>query len=250
MEEIWKDVAGTDGMYQVSNIGRVRVRDYKVKGYWRILNQVLQDTSYYQVIVYYDGVLKRVNVHRLVAGAFIPNPNNYPVVNHKDQNGQNNNVDNLEWCTIQYNATYSDAVERRRRKIIGVYRSNDAVLQYTKDGDFVAKYDSSRSASFAMCGDRTKKAQTIVEVCRDSRNLCCGFQWRYATDNFPLKIAPYRKTNQVEQLSLDGEHIAYYESSYLAFKATGAQPSQILKCCKGKRAQTAGFRWRFYEPFK
>ena len=56
-----------------------------------------------------------LKVHRLVAIAFIPNPNNYPIINHKDQNPANNNVDNLEWCTYSYNTTYGDAVERRTK---------------------------------------------------------------------------------------------------------------------------------------
>lgn len=248
MAEIWKDIIDTDGMYQVSNIGRVRVRDYRVAGYWRILNQVRQDTSYFQVIVYYNGKLKRVSVHRLVATAFLPNPNNYPVVNHKDQDGGNNHVDNLEWCTYQYNATYADAVEKRRQKRTGVYNADNAVLQYTKEGTFVARHKSARDASFAMCGDRIKKAEVIVQVCRGARNMCCGFQWRYDTGDFPLQIPRYSKTKWVEQLTRDGEHVAFFESSYKAQAATGVQPAQILKCCKGERDIAGDSRWRFHNP--
>ena len=93
-----------------------------------------------------------------------------------------------------------------------------------------------------------KIAETIVQVCRGARNLCRGYQWRYAEGDAKKKIDAYRKTDMIEQLTLDGEHIAYYDSSYAAQKATGACPAQILKCCKGIRTQTAGFKWRYHKP--
>lgn len=248
MCEIWKDIEGTEGMYRISNRGNVIVRDYRKKGYWASCATTEGEGGYKFVHIYYDGVRRRILVHRLVAKAFIPNPNNYNVVNHKDENPRNNNVENLEWCTVQYNVTYGSAIEKRRQKRLGVYRSNDAVAQYTKEGDFITTYKSARDASFALSGDRTLKAECIVQVCRGARNLCCGYQWRYADGDFPLKIDAYHKTDMIEQLTLDGEHVAYYESSYIAQKATGAQPAQILKCCKGIRPQTAGFKWRYYKP--
>ena len=249
MEELWKNVEGTEGMYQVSNYGRVLVRDYRAKGYWREQISSKRDRAGYRTVpIYYNGKRKVVLLHRLVAFAFIPNPNNYPVVNHKDQNPSNNVASNLEWCTIQYNATYADAVERRKARITGVYRSNDAVAQYALDGTFIKVHKSSRDASFAVCGSRTLKAETIVEVCRGSRQMCCGYQWRYASDGYPEKLPHYSRTNMIEQLSLDGEHIAYHKSSYEAYKAVGVQPSQVLKCCKGERDQSCGFRWRYYDP--
>lgn len=248
MKELWKDIENTDGMYRVSTEGRVIVHDFRAKGYWSPLTISTNPAGYKSVSIYYDGVRKRRTIHRLVGEAFLPNPDNLPVINHKDQNPSNNNVDNLEWCTVQYNCTYADAVERRKNRIVGVYRSNDAVAQYTMDGEFVAVHKSSRDASFAICGSRTEKAENIVQVCRGARNHCGGFQWRYAFDGFPQKLPPYRKTDMVEQLTLDGKHVAYYKSSYEAQRATGAQPAQILKCCKGHRIQSAGYKWKYHNP--
>lgn len=99
-KEIWKKVEGYSYGYEVSNLGNIR-RKYK-NGEVRYLKQSLSDG--YRVLRLGN---KSVRVHRIVAQAFIPNPNGYPCINHKDFNRQNNDVDNLEWCTRQYNAQYS-----------------------------------------------------------------------------------------------------------------------------------------------
>lgn len=100
MQEIWKKVEGYSYGYEVSNQGNIR-RRYK-NGRIKVLKQNLCDG--YKILRLGN---KNVRAHRIVAEAFIPNPNNYPCVNHKDYNRQNNTVDNLEWCTRQYNAQYS-----------------------------------------------------------------------------------------------------------------------------------------------
>ena len=98
-------------------------------------------TCYKRVSLYKDGQYKSKYVHRLVAEAFIPNPNNSPVVNHKDEDGTNNKVENLEWCTNQYNANYGTARERQREKIVGVPHTeehkkkiSDSLYQHYDEG--------------------------------------------------------------------------------------------------------------------
>lgn len=113
MVEIWKSILGYEGLYEVSNLGRVRSLDRRVsytngqvhihKG--RILKPGVSN-GYMQVHLCNNGSMKQPLVHRLVAEAFIPNPDNLPQVNHKDENPSNNNVDNLEWCTSEYNINY------------------------------------------------------------------------------------------------------------------------------------------------
>ena len=109
MVEVWKDVVGYEGLYMVSNLGRVKsLRGNKeriLKGYYH--------RGYRRVDLYKNGVMKHWRIHRLVAQAFIDNPNNYPVVNHRDEDKSNNRVDNLEWCTHEYNVNYS----RERKKL-------------------------------------------------------------------------------------------------------------------------------------
>lgn len=93
MTEIWKDIVGYEGLYQVSNLGRVRNK------YMHILRPRPDKNGYLRV-----NLLKRFySVHRLVANTFISNPNNYTEINHKDENKSNNSVGNLEWCSRQYN---------------------------------------------------------------------------------------------------------------------------------------------------
>lgn len=122
MGEIWKDIAGYEGLYQVSNVGRVRslkrsvfVRNrnkYKtLKGSIKTGCYELKN-GYHVVSLYKDGIGKRFFTHRLVAVAFLENPLNLPQVNHKDENKKNNSVDNLEWCDAKYNTNYGDCIEK------------------------------------------------------------------------------------------------------------------------------------------
>lgn len=105
MEEIWKDIEGYGGLYQVSNLGRIK--SFKQNKLGKILRMQITHDGYYTVGLSKDNYSKQCKVHRLVAKAFIPNTNNLLEINHKDKNKLNNNVDNLEWCTRQYNCRYS-----------------------------------------------------------------------------------------------------------------------------------------------
>ena len=102
----WKDVPGYEGLYQVSNFGEVRSLFYRGKKLVQILKAAADKKGYLHVGLWKDGKVRTKQVHRLVALAFIPNPNNLSVVNHIDWNKQNNRVDNLEWCTVRYNSMH------------------------------------------------------------------------------------------------------------------------------------------------
>ena len=114
MQEIFKDIKGYEGLYQVSNLGRVKslARDTKLKQYTKhtdafIMRQDLNKRGYLYIRLTKDGKSKAFRVHRLVAEAFIDNPSNLPQVNHIDFNRTNNNVNNLEWVTPQDNTNHS-----------------------------------------------------------------------------------------------------------------------------------------------
>lgn len=169
MLEVWKDIQGYEGVYQVSNLGRVRSLDRRVshpKGGKRFnKGQIikpginLQGYLFVQLSIGSKICTKRVN--RLVAEAFIPNPENLPVVNHKDKNRVNNSVDNLEWCTVKYNNRYSRAKE---------------VLQFDKNGNFIAAWDAVTDASRATGINKGN----IVQCCKGKRHKTAGgYIWKY-----------------------------------------------------------------------
>ena len=108
--EIWKDIEGYEGLYQVSNKGRVKSFH---SGEGKIIKLGTHPQGYKLVVLSKRGQTKTCRVHRLVAQAFIPNPENLPVVNHKDENPSNNNVENLEWCTQKHNVNHGTCQERK-----------------------------------------------------------------------------------------------------------------------------------------
>ena len=114
--ETWIDIKGYEHKYQVSNIGRVRALNYRRTGLTKLIN-IRDNKGYAEVALWKNSSRKLYMVHRLVAEAFIPNPNNLPQVNHKDENKKNNQVDNLEWCTQAYNNIYGTRLERVRQSL-------------------------------------------------------------------------------------------------------------------------------------
>lgn len=161
MNEIWKPVVGYEGLYEVSNLGNVRSVDHivnVVRGEQRyqmpIKGQPLapqpRQHGYLAVPLYGKGGHKTRNmrifsVHRLVAQAFIPNPDNLPEVNHMDEDKTNNRADNLEWCDRKYNSNYGTCIERRCR----ITRNNERsrpISQYTISGELVKTYPSCHEA--------------------------------------------------------------------------------------------------------
>jgi hypothetical protein len=146
MREIWKDIEGYEGYYQVSNLGRVksldRVVSYKngvqrlYRGHIIPQRKRRKGDNYLSVSLYKNGTYKTCVVHRLVATAFIPNPKEKPQVNHKDENPENNCVDNLEWVTAYENMHYNDLIGRISRP------TAKAINAYDSQGDLIYSFDS------------------------------------------------------------------------------------------------------------
>ena len=134
MEEEWRDIDGYEGYYQVSNLGRVRgvdrVTDNNRPIKSRLLKPFKNNSGHLRIILIKKSIKKHLLVHRLVAKAFIPNPNNYPIINHKDENPSNNNVENLEWCTVLYNNNYGNYKQNMSDK-----KSNPIKVIY-RDGTY------------------------------------------------------------------------------------------------------------------
>ena len=173
MEEIWKDIKDFEGLYQVSNRGNVRSLDrtdnnnHFQKGH--LLPLCNNRKGYKNVGLWKNNKQSMRQVHRLVGEAFIPNPNNWPCINHKDEKPSNNDVTNLEWCTYEYNNNYGTKGKR-------VSDANSkSVIQYTKQGEFVAEYKSAREAKEKTGIDNGH----IGACCLGKRNSAGGFLWEY-----------------------------------------------------------------------
>ena len=123
MSEEWRPIEGYEGLYEVSSYGRVRSLDRYVKTCYeayklhkgKILSPAKDKNGYLKVHLCCNGKHNIIRVHRLVCKAFIPNPDNLPEVNHKDEDKTNNSVDNLEWCDRSYNISYGTRTERQKK---------------------------------------------------------------------------------------------------------------------------------------
>lgn len=173
MSEIWRDIKGYEGLYQISSKGRVK-SFRKPKKFGEpdeyILKNYLSNNGYLQVFLYGKNARKSFSVHRLVAEAFIPNPNNFPQVNHKDENPTNNSVDNLEWCTAIYNNRYGTATIR------AAITSGSMIEQYLPSGEFLAKY-----ACVSVASKITGVPTGVIQKCASGRTKAGNnFIWKYA----------------------------------------------------------------------
>ena len=178
MTEIWKDIKDYENLYQISNLGRVKSLERKVKnknGYKvikeKILKNYIHNTGYYAVNLRKQCKIDIRLIHRLVAEYFIDNPKMYPIVNHKDGNKLNNNIKNLEWCTYKHN------INEAYRLGLNKYTHNQnfknkskKVLQYDRENNFIKEYNSLREAS------------KITGVCYNSISLNCLGKQNYAGD--------------------------------------------------------------------
>ena len=262
MIEEWKEIAGFDGAYQISNLGRV-------KSVERI--NVYQNTN--QTGVIFDGIkyceekilktyvyggyehigLKKggrtynYSVHRLVATYFIPNPNNYPVINHKDENKFNNKVDNLEWCTVEYNANYGTRNARIAEKLKEYPIFYIPVLCYDKDNNFVKRYESAVQAGQEL----GFSASRITACCRLYKGAFTagGYKWKYEdSDNNIKDIIPPLLKKEIHQFDLEGNYITTYESLSDAARALGKDVQNFNGAVRKGKAY--GYLWIFIDNQK
>lgn len=175
-KEIWRDIAGYEGLYQISNIGRVcslnkgdsiGTGNYKRK--CKILKNGTNTQGYEIVVLSKKGKRKTITVHRLVAEAFIPNPNRFPCINHKDESRNNNTVENLEWCTHKYNSNYGTSQDRKVKAIA------KPIIQKDLHGNIIQMFPSSREV------ERVKgyKHQNIISCCKGIYESAYGYTWEY-----------------------------------------------------------------------
>jgi hypothetical protein len=178
MQEIWKPVAGYEGIYEVSNFGRVKsvARTIDHNGFMRfrkerILTPIKRNRQGYMSVNLYSGKHKftMCSIHRLVGVAFLPNPDNLPYINHKDENPSNNRVDNLEWCTQKYNTNYGTCPARIARAL------SKPIIQKTMDGEPIRVWKSCADAGRSFGA----RAAHICQAAKGERPHAYGYKWEY-----------------------------------------------------------------------
>ena len=214
MQEIWKDIKDYEGLYQVSNLGRIKSCERIVKrgdNHKPVKERILKmgdKCGYKYVILSKSGKGKTGWVHRLVAQAFISNPDNLSCINHKDENPTNNRVDNLEWCTYRYNNTYNDIAKRRMLNVDYAKRAANTdwkarkehtdFVQRTKNTDYVSiglkhrkpiyqydiygKFIKRWECVYDICVEYNVKPEAIRANCLGKCKVTVGYMWRYEKD--------------------------------------------------------------------
>lgn len=173
MKEIWKDIPGYEGLYQASNLGRIRSIDRLVNntvGLKQMKGRILKPINgkYLKVGLSKNGIQKPIRIHRLVALTFIQNPNNYPYVNHKDENKHNNCVDNLEWCTNLYNIYYGE-----RNKKVSVNNSKCKIVQKDKNDNIIKIWNN----IWELTHNTNYKKDNIYYCCCGKYKYAYGYKW-------------------------------------------------------------------------
>ena len=181
MKEVWIDIAGYEGLYQVSNLGRIQSlprvnlcvnRKYVRKG--KVLKGMSDKDGYLYVLLSKEGVQRKFLIHRLVAKHFIPNPQNFPQVNHRNEVVDDNRLENLEWCDCVYNIRYGTGLKRRAKLQTNKHGAK-AVLQFTLDGEFVREFPSTMEI-VRVYGFRQSH---INECCLGKAKSSYGYVWKY-----------------------------------------------------------------------
>lgn len=189
MKEIWKDIEDYEGLYQVSNIGRVKSVSKLVKTRWNnfrktkdlILETTKNHKGYKLVMLSKNNKIKSKQVHRLVAIAFISNPNNLPQVNHKDGNKQNNCVSNLEWCSAKENMKHAYKIgliskQAIKKCVIKAAEKRKKPILQIKDDIVVNEFDSIESAKKML---KVKSSGCLVNALKGRIRTYKGFVWTY-----------------------------------------------------------------------
>ena len=246
--EVWVAVKGFEGLYEVSDQGRVRSLDRVIVRrdgtsyikHGQMLTLTPNTKKGYLRVALSKGhkQYKHFEVHRLVALHFVEGYQPGLVVNHKNEIKTDNRAVNLEWCTYQYNLTYSDVIAWKRKP----------VYQYDLQGNFIAKHK--------CCADAEKMLGTyqgaMVHVMYESkRGEWEGYLWSFEerTQEQWMEILKAHKSSRrrIAQCSDDGTEIARFSTMAKASEKFGVSVSALWSCCNGISKQCAGYRWKYVD---
>lgn len=221
-DEIWKEIQGFEGLYAVSNRGRVmNIMSGKV------LKNRINTVGYSTVALCKgDGTSKKIDVHRLVAKAFIENPDNLPQVNHIDENKRNNNVSNLAWVTASQNQRHS------------AHQHSCKINQLNLDGELVKQWESSMQIQRELGYSNSH----IIACCKSKHKQAYEYRWEYADPSQQHKF-----NRPVAALTKDEDLIAEYKSVAEASRCLKISTAQIRNCLNGRYKSTHGLRFIYID---
>ena len=196
--EIWKDIEGYEGLYQVSNRGRVKSLSRKVTNAMFSINEhfvkvVDNGNGYKSVSLWKDNKGKHFYVHRLVALAFVPNYNGYKYINHKDEDKSNNDVSNLEWCTAKYNCNYGNHTKKLKKSYI-LNGNNRPIDVYDMNGVFLKTFDCSND----VCRELNIERRSLYSVCQGVVKSSKGYRFAFHGE----ELKPYERKNKNRHVSV------------------------------------------------
>ena len=242
MEEIWKDIEGYDGKYQISDLGRIRSFACDEKG--KLLSVRANKQGYFYTSIYGFGTVKSFKIHRLVAKAFIPNPNNYPCIDHIDRDKSNNRATNLRWCTLSDNQHNENTIRYRQEHSPKGSKNvrSQAVEQRTLDNKLIKVYGSINEAA----RETGLHSTTIRTRCYMIDNTWGGYRWSFANPNHASDVMrqPHIYKKSVIRVSRNGMTKKYSSLSEAA-KDSGIKASLISNCLHGQTHTAGGFNWEF-----
>lgn len=181
--EEWRPVVGYEGLYEVSDWGNVRSLDRMVRSkggserlaLGKLLKQYLDKDGYKRVGLHSNDKQVIAGVHRLVAEAFIDNPDDLPVIDHRDGHRDNNMVDNLRWFTVSLNNSTEQARQRKRQAAYNRTDNKVKIRQYSLDGEPLKDFDSSMEIERELGFDRS----SVIRVCKGKQHTSYGYKWGY-----------------------------------------------------------------------
>lgn len=236
--EEWRDVVGYEGLYQVSSFGRVRALERTAMNKLgrvyvyppKIITQHQAENRYPMVVLFRNGERKTKLVHRLVADAFVPNPDNLPQVNHRNEVKTCNYPDNLEYCDAIYNQNYGTCIERRAKKLKGQKRTDEIRARCSENKKEWYQNNPKAKEEFGL---RIKK-------------------YRAEHPEFLKRLKESQRTKMIPivQLTLDGQFVREWESLRAVERELNINHDGISRVCKGKRKQSGGFIWKYKSDYE
>lgn len=215
--EVWKQTKYNN--YLVSNYGRVMSKGDKTNRYKRNTDLILTPSDNGKGYLFINIYGKLIYVHRLVAETFIPNPNNYREVNHKNKNRSDNNVNNLEWCDGKYNVAYSIG-----KKVKQINIKTNKVINIFDSANQAAKFVNGNNTCILMCCNKIK--YTTYK----------GYIWKFINDDTDTYIKPYIKPSiKIVRTDIKTKEEIIYNSVREAAKANKVSIHTIYKCLSNNK---------------